>query len=59
MDLISQLLPSQAELSLQYWELDTATQQVTVYLASAQTAAHFTSLSSPESPYPLVFVPTS
>ncbi|MBE9108119.1 ISL3 family transposase [Nodosilinea sp. LEGE 07298] len=39
MDLISHLLPSQTELSLQHWDLDTATQQVTVYLASTQTVA--------------------
>lgn len=39
MDLISHLLPSQAGLSLQRWDLDTTTQQVTVYLASTQTSA--------------------
>jgi len=39
MDLISHLLPSQPALSLQRWDLDTATQQVTVYLASTQTLA--------------------
>ncbi len=36
MDLISHLLPSQTELSLQHWDLDTAIQPVTVYLASTQ-----------------------
>ena len=39
MDLISHLLPSQTGLSLQRWDLDTTTQQVTVYLSSTQTLA--------------------
>lgn len=39
MDLISHLLPGHTKLSLQHWNLDTVTQQVTVYLASTQTLA--------------------
>jgi len=39
MDLISHLLPSHTELSLQHWNLDTDAQQVTVYLVSTQTVA--------------------
>ncbi len=39
MDLISHLLPSPTELSLQHWDWNTATPQVTIYLASTQTVA--------------------